>query len=207
MGMTQPHAEPPPTPLIEEKHDGKSEKYFLKLKLRGDPTLPTSDLYEFKMYLFDNNELEEFLLFVRYFNTALAALGMLEAGSKYQYLCTIVRGEALRQFDSLSADVESAEILNVDYIIRGLAQYFPPVNSLSKQKRAMRRGMKKMRSLTVSRYAARLIDLNEYLASFPWVNLTDKIGVTELNEILLKSIPNSWSKQAYLQGFDFESVT
>ena len=49
------------------------------------------------------------------------------------------------------------ETLNVDYIIRGLAQYSPLVKFLSKQKRAMRRGMKKTRSLTVRRYAARLI--------------------------------------------------
>ena len=58
----------------------------------------------------------------------------------------------------------------------------------------MRRGMKKPRALTVRRYAARLINLNEYLASFPGDNLNDKIGVTELNDILLNSMPNSWSR-------------
>ena len=59
----------------------------------------------------------------------------------------------------------------------------------------MRRGIKKPRSLTVRRYAARLIYLNEYLASFPGANLTDKIGVTDLNEILLNSTHNRWYKQ------------
>ena len=98
------------------------------------------------MSLLDNSDLEEFLLFACNFNKTLAAAGMLEAGAKYQYLCTIVCGEALRQFDSLSADVEGTETLNVDYIIRGLAQYFPPVNSLSKQKREMRRRVKNLAS-------------------------------------------------------------
>ena len=37
--------------------------------------------------------------------------------------------------------------------------------------------------------------------------MTDKIGVTKLNEILLNSMPNRWSKQAYVQGFDLESIT
>ena len=37
--------------------------------------------------------------------------------------------------------------------------------------------------------------------------LTDKIRVTKLNEILLNSIPNIWSKQAYVKGFGFESIT
>ena len=36
--------------------------------------------------------------------------------------------------------------------------------------------------------------------------MADKIGVTELNEILLNSMPNSWYKQAYVQGFDCEYI-
>ena len=55
------------------------------------------------------------------------------------------------------------------------------------------------------RYAARLIDLNGYLASFPGENVTAKIGVTKLNYILLNIMLNSWPKQAYVQGFDCKS--
>ena len=54
----------------------------------------------------------------------LAEWGTLQAGTEYQYIFTLVRGEVLRQFDSLYTDVEGTEILNVDYIIRGLAHYF-----------------------------------------------------------------------------------
>ena len=71
----------------------------------------------------------------------LAASGTLEAGAKFQYLRNLFRGEVLRQFDWFSADVEIIETLYVDYIIRGLAQYFFPVNFLSKHMCAMRRGM------------------------------------------------------------------
>ena len=76
------------------------------------------------MSLFDNGELEEFLFFVCNFNMPLAAAGMLEAGAHIQYLCTLARGEALCQFDLLSADVEITQTLNVDDIIKGLVQYF-----------------------------------------------------------------------------------
>ena len=82
--MTQPHVEPPPITLIKEKHNGKSDKDFVKLKLRRDPTFSMSDLYEFKMSLFENGEPEEFLLFVRNFNTKLGASGKLEADAKFQ---------------------------------------------------------------------------------------------------------------------------
>ena len=66
---------------------------------------------------------------------------------------------------------------------------------------------RKARPLTVRQYAAHLIDINEYLASFLGSILTDKIGVTKLNKILPNSMPNSWSKHAYVQGFACESVT
>ena len=71
----------------------------------------------------------------------------------------------------------------------------------------MRRCMKKPRSLKLRRYTARLICLNEYLASFPGTAMAQKMGVTELNEIILNSISNIWSKQAYVQGFDFETIS
>ena len=71
----------------------------------------------------------------------------------------------------------------------------------------MRRCMIKTLSLNVRRYAARLIDLNEYLESFPEVTINDKIGITEINKKLLNSIPNSWYKKSHVQGFDCESIS
>ena len=96
--------------------------------MRKYPTSSTSDLYDFKMSLFDNGNPEEFLLFVRDFNMTLAASGALEVGAKIQYLRTLVRREALHQFELLSYEVESTQTLNVDEIIKGLVHYFPPVN-------------------------------------------------------------------------------
>ena len=57
-GMTHPQTNPPPIPLIQETHDGKSDKYFVKIKMCRDPTPSMLDLYDFKMYLFGNGNLE-----------------------------------------------------------------------------------------------------------------------------------------------------
>ena len=37
---------------------------------------------------------------------------------------------------------------------------------------------------------------------FPRAKISDKICVTELNEILLNSMPNRWIKQSHVQVFD-----
>ena len=102
--------------------------------------------------------------------------------------------------------MESTETLNAEYNIKGLALYPPPtpVSLISKQKRAMRRIMKKPCVLKVRCYAAHLIDLNKYLGLFPGAILSDKIGKTKLNKLLLNSMPNRWYKKAYVQGFDCE---
>ena len=68
-------------------------------------------------------------------------------------------------------------------------------------------GMKKPRALTVRRYVERLVDLNEYLASFPGETLNEKIVATKLNEIQRNSMLTRWSRNVYVQGFDYESIT
>ena len=105
-------------------------------------------------------------------------MGTIKTESKVQYICMLVRGEALHQFDLLYVDVENKNSsLDVDYLLNGLAWYFLPVNSLSKKKRAMHCCMKRLCSLNVKLYAARLIDLNDYLDSFPGATMTDQIGM------------------------------
>ena len=71
-------------------------------------------LYEFNMSLFDHGNPEKFLLFIRNFNMTLTTTRTLEMYATIQHLRMLVRGEALRQFDLLSADVENIETLNVD---------------------------------------------------------------------------------------------
>ena len=103
------HVDTTSIPLIKETSTGKSDGDYVKLKLRRDLTSSTLDLYEFIMSLFDHGNPEEFLLFVRNFQMTLATTGTLETEAKVHYLCTIVRGEELNQFDLLSSDMENTD--------------------------------------------------------------------------------------------------
>ena len=86
----------------------------------SDPTSGKSNLYEFKMALFDNGNMEELLLFVRNFNTTLKASGMIVAGAKTHYLSILICGEALSQFDTFYAEVGITTSEKLKYIILGL---------------------------------------------------------------------------------------
>ena len=69
-----------------------SEKYFVKIELRRDPTSSTSDLYEDKISLFEHGNLEDFILLICNLNMNLAATGTLEMNAKIQYLRRLVHG-------------------------------------------------------------------------------------------------------------------
>ena len=86
------HVESPPIPVIKETFNDKSDGDYVKLKLCRYPTSSTSDLYEFRLYLFDHGKQEEFLLLFWNFKTTLAATGALEMEAKLRYICTLVRG-------------------------------------------------------------------------------------------------------------------
>ena len=101
----QVHMEPHPIPLIKSNNNDKWYNFFVKTKLCRNSTSKKSDLYRFKMALFDNVNLEEFLFFISNFSMTPEASVTLKSGAKIQYLCTLVRGETLNQFYTLSSDV------------------------------------------------------------------------------------------------------
>ena len=81
------------------------------------------------------------------------------------------------------------------------------VNALSNQKRAMRRGMRKIDELKLALYADRLIDIDEYIVALYREKASEIIDETELNEILLNRMPSIWIRQTYVQGFYCECIT
>ena len=60
------------------------------------------------------------ILFIHRFNMTLKASGTLKNGVNNKYICMLVREEALRQFDTLSAEVGSAIPEKLTYIILSL---------------------------------------------------------------------------------------
>ena len=52
-----------------------------------------------------------------------------------------------------------------------------------------------------------MIASNEYLAVLPGAKSSDNIIDMELNKMCFNSMPNSYSRQAYVQVFDCEYIT
>ena len=52
-----------------------------------------------------------------------------------------------------------------------------------------------------------MIDLDQYLSVLSGEKASDCFCETELDEILLDSTTNIWIRQAYVKGFDCETIT
>ena len=68
----------------------------------------------------------------------------------------------------------------------------------------MIRGMRNLHGLKVRLYDDHMIDIDKYLDVLTWTKESNKICVTKLYKSLLNRMPNSCSKQAYMQVFDCE---
>ena len=66
--------------------------------------------------------------------------------------------------------------------------------------------MRKNRDLLFKRFATRLTELNNYLPFFPGLSAAKVMDSKEPKEIILHAVPNSWVKQTYIQGWDFERI-
>ena len=72
------------------------------------------------MTLFDNDETEEFLLFVQNSRMTLEALGMISINTKLQHILTLSLVEVLHQFDTLCDQMGSATTTNFNHVILSL---------------------------------------------------------------------------------------
>ena len=64
--------------------------------------------------------------------------------------------------------------------------------------------MRKPLDIQFKIFAARLTELNNYLPIFPGSSADKKMDPKDLNKIILHAVQKYWTRQAYIQGWDFE---
>ena len=150
------------------------------------------------MSTFDDGQPEKSLTLLRNFKTAVDGTGMTTPTGRINYLRTMLRGKILGGFDKLSLQGNTTNN-HLNHIVEGLLDEFFPLHALSKQKRAMRRAMRKPRSMPFKLFYVQLTSINYFIPLFPGSDASKKMPPEELNEILLHAVSSGWSKQSYIQ--------
>ena len=171
----QARIDPPKTPLLKVTTGKTEETHIIKNKMHQNPVSATYETHNLKVQKFENGEPEEFLQMMKDFRTGIDGTGTNSASVKIQFLCTMLYGEPLREFDVIANQVGSTINAHLKQIKEGLLGYLFPLNMINKQKRATRRATSKPRDLQFKRFAARLAKLNNYLPLLPGLSVAEKM--------------------------------
>ena len=96
----------------------------------------------------------------------IKASGNIAAGVKFQYLNTLLCGEALCKCETICTQIGNTARAHLNQIMLDLAKYFLTINVLSKQKCSMCHGMRNPNKLKVRCYDSCMTDINKYFSIF-----------------------------------------
>ncbi len=126
------------------------------------------------------------------------------AEAQFAMLRGLLKGKALSDFERFYKELSTLEAATPESVPKVLAQMSKevfPERALQKQRRAMRRYLRKPNDMSTSAFYARLVELNELLTSFPNASDKSKLSQEELIEILEFALPNTWRMHMTLAQF------
>ena len=183
----------------ERKDEKESQTTF---KLRSLPTQANSPTYEVTMKYFDTGKPEEFLSLRTKFEEICTGQNLTTGVQRFTLMRTLLRGDAFAAWTTRTAAAGAQTLANLQLVLNGVTQHVFPERALQKQKRYMRRFMRKPQSMTIRVYAARVAEINEHLTLFPPFLPNQSLSNDKILEILEFAIPRAWQHKMTRQGYD-----
>ena len=178
------------------------------LKLRAQPDDDNSQTYEFRTYIFRDGSPEQWLRHVKDINKVFAGQNITKGKDQFAMARRLLGGKTLLDFESITKDKKYTETVeNCKLVLAGITEVIFPKKALQKQRRGMRRQLKKPSDMLTSTFYSRLVEMNEQLLEFPDAKPDSKLPEEELKEILEFSLPSMWRMQMTLARFDPQDHT
>ena len=199
-----PRHMPPPLPLIPEKDERKEKGQVetQKLKLKVDPSSEDSDTYGVEVQTINNPTTSSYVEWRKAFERIMKGLNLKGGTQLYAMARSLLRGRMQRAFEKAAAELKPENSTNFFRVLNELSvEVFPP-RALVKQKRYMRRYMRKPAEVSIRTYHGLIGEMNANFRFFPDADETDQLGEDELVDIVEAGLPKAWTKQMLLQDFD-----
>ena len=128
---------------------------------------------------------------------------------------TLLRGDALRVFNnraatqqSLAPEGQTGETpTNLNLALDHLGTHVFPVRALAKQKRYMRRFIRKPQEMSAREFLACVLEMNEELTEIPPYANNQSLEKDEMQEIAEFALPVKWQKAMVEHNFDCAQKT
>ena len=200
--MKQP-MDPPPIPLFKSEQKAYEKGKYMTLKLRSIPNDEHSPTHEIQVPYFKQGTCEELLEFLEKVHAVIVGQNMTTAAARFSFMRTILQGDAHAFFNQAALAEVHQTLDTFETCVQALTTHIFPQRALRKQKRYMRRHMRKPFDMPMRNYRNRVVELNNYLEHFPGDFDNDqKLDEEEIIDILEYGVPVKWQDQMVLQGFD-----
>ena len=192
----------PVIPLERPKTRDFKKNEVLTFKLRSNPKDENSLTYDLSIPFFREGTPEELLMFMTQVDKVIAGMNISDGPNKFALVRRLLQGDALAAFDN-AATMHGAETNdNFNLCGRDLVRHIFPTKALAKQKRWMRRFLRKPAEMSIRDFMSRMTEINGYLKKFPPFGADQSLPQEEILDIAEFGTPNSWQKQMVVQGFD-----
>ena len=197
--------DPPPIPLERSEKKVLKKSEYITLKLRSNPTEKESQTYDLILPYYNSATPEEWLEFRSTLDKAIIGQNITKPADMFSMARRVLQGDALASFEEAAKDHGEDKVEKFNSCLDDVTSHVFPQRALQKQKRCMRRSMRKPSNMTVREYATRINELNTYLEKFPPNKKRQRLDDDEILDLLEFGVPRSWQNQMTLQGFDPQS--
>ena len=187
-------------PKAKDLQKGEYHSY----KLRNVPTDDKSPTYELSIPYFSTGTPEEWLKFRKNLKKVLTGQNVTSGPGCYLVAKNLLQGDALARFENAATARGNETVTNFSQVLDDVTAHVFPARALQTQKRFMRRYLRKPEAMKTREWVARIVEINNYLPSFPKQGETTptKLPDDELLDLMEFGVPNSWQRTMILQNFD-----
>ena len=118
------HVDPPYIPQIKIKNDLKTEKYYVKIKFRRNPTSEKRSCMNLYLYFWKCQAERIQFFYCGIIRRCLERQGCFTEIANIQYLCNLLRGKALKKIKKLCVQFGNTKMTHLNIILFGLGKHF-----------------------------------------------------------------------------------
>ena len=184
--------------LIEEEEEAPAKNEFVKVALLSDPSDANSEKNYINFRYFRQGRPEKWLKAQEDLEKIFEGQNVTSPAGKFRLVREFLKGDALRVFDLKARSTldASGNILVSEDALNGsmmaVTQHIFPRNALARQKRWMRRWMKKPREMSARQFAARVMEIVSKFPKYPGYRPEHAVPEDEVADMVVTGCPFSW---------------
>jgi len=198
---------PPPIPLVRQKVK-KDPTNSMAFDLRQTPNDNDSPTFALTAEILDvTPTFSDWILFEDNGRKICTGMNATTGPERFSIIRNLLTGTMLARFNTLATAQGAETIAHLDEVLNGMKLPIAGRQSLARQKRFMRRYMRKHKDSSYREWYERFTEINNLLPRFPNAGVNARFDLDEIRDIIYFVIPNTWNAHMLNHNFDIFTST